>query len=44
MARARRVEVEYSTPALVVTDGEVVANDVQWLVAEALPHALEVIV
>jgi diacylglycerol kinase family enzyme len=44
MARASRVEVEHSAPALIVTDGEVVTTDARRLVAEALPHALEVIV
>jgi YegS/Rv2252/BmrU family lipid kinase len=44
MARAAAVEVVYSTPALVVTDGEVAARDVQRLAAQVLPRALRLIV
>jgi diacylglycerol kinase family enzyme len=43
MARAAAVEVSYSTPALVVTDGEVAAHDVQHLTAQVLPRALTLI-
>jgi YegS/Rv2252/BmrU family lipid kinase len=44
MACASRVEVEYSAPALIVTDGEVVATDARRVVAEVMPRALELIV
>jgi YegS/Rv2252/BmrU family lipid kinase len=43
MARAAAVEVEYSTPALVVTDGEVAAHAVQRLEVRVLPRALRLI-
>jgi diacylglycerol kinase family enzyme len=44
MARAAAVEVTYSAPSLVVTDGEVAARDVQHLEAQVLPRALTLIV
>jgi YegS/Rv2252/BmrU family lipid kinase len=44
MARTAAVEVEYSAPSLVVTDGEVAARDVQHLEAQVLPRALTLIV
>lgn len=44
MAQASAIEVVYSTPALVVTDGETIARDAQRLQVELLPHALAFIV
>jgi YegS/Rv2252/BmrU family lipid kinase len=44
MARAATVEVEYTTPALVVTDGEVAAPDVQRLTVQVRPRSLALIV
>jgi YegS/Rv2252/BmrU family lipid kinase len=44
MAQASAIEVVYSAPALVVTDGETIASDAQHLQVELLPHALAFIV
>jgi YegS/Rv2252/BmrU family lipid kinase len=44
MARASRVEVVYSTPALIVTDGEVIATDAQRLEVDIVQQMLEIIV
>lgn len=44
MARSNRVEVEYTAPALIITDGERVVTDARSATVTLLPQALDVIV
>ncbi|NJK82180.1 MAG: diacylglycerol kinase family lipid kinase [Chloroflexaceae bacterium] len=44
MGQAQRVEVAFSVPTLVTSDGEVIATDARELVVEALPGVVDLVV